>query len=427
MAVQTQIQTRRGTAATWTSTNPTLAAGEIGFESDTNKFKIGTGSTAWTALAYAANTSPLTTKGDLYTYSTTNDRLAVGNNGETLVADSSTSTGLRYQSAYNGNIVINGGMDIWQRGTSFTASGQYYAADRMCFNNFTVAGRTVTRQLAGSTLPQFQYCTRIARDSGNTNTTNTAFGQALETTDSLRFAGQTVTLSFYARAGANYSGASNQIGALVISGTGTDQNRVTGGYTGEAFPLNQNVTLTTSWQRFTVTGNIASTTTELTIYLQGASSGTAGANDYYEVTGIQLELGSVATTFKRAGSGGGTIQGELAACQRYYQRAVGTTGAFAGAAITGVATSNSAVEMIYAAPVQFRTAPTVIDVSGMAVQGAGGGLIASPTSITIDGAVTNTNAVGIVFSKSASFTSGAFFRMLRNNNVNDLIGFGAEL
>lgn len=57
MAVQTQIQVRRGTAATWTSTNPTLAAGELGFETDTGKFKIGTGSTAWTALSYAGGGS----------------------------------------------------------------------------------------------------------------------------------------------------------------------------------------------------------------------------------------------------------------------------------------------------------------------------------------------------------------------------------
>ena len=52
MPVRTKIQVRRDTAANWTSTNPTLAAGELGFESDTSKFKIGTGSTAWTALAY---------------------------------------------------------------------------------------------------------------------------------------------------------------------------------------------------------------------------------------------------------------------------------------------------------------------------------------------------------------------------------------
>jgi hypothetical protein len=52
MAVVTQIQIRRGTASQWTSANPTLASGEFGYESDTGKFKIGTGSTAWTSLSY---------------------------------------------------------------------------------------------------------------------------------------------------------------------------------------------------------------------------------------------------------------------------------------------------------------------------------------------------------------------------------------
>ena len=52
MAVVTQIQIRRGTAAQWTSANPTLASGEFGYESDTGKFKIGNGSTAWSSLSY---------------------------------------------------------------------------------------------------------------------------------------------------------------------------------------------------------------------------------------------------------------------------------------------------------------------------------------------------------------------------------------
>ena len=47
-----RIQVRRGTAAQWTSANPTLAAGEIGLESDTRKIKFGDGSTAWSSLSY---------------------------------------------------------------------------------------------------------------------------------------------------------------------------------------------------------------------------------------------------------------------------------------------------------------------------------------------------------------------------------------
>jgi hypothetical protein len=52
MAVVTAIQIRRGTAAQWTSANPTLSAGEQGFETDTGKVKIGNGSTAWNSLSY---------------------------------------------------------------------------------------------------------------------------------------------------------------------------------------------------------------------------------------------------------------------------------------------------------------------------------------------------------------------------------------
>jgi hypothetical protein len=55
----TRMQQRRGTAAQWTAANPTLAAGEIGFETDTNKFKMGNGSSNWAALTYFANTAGL--------------------------------------------------------------------------------------------------------------------------------------------------------------------------------------------------------------------------------------------------------------------------------------------------------------------------------------------------------------------------------
>jgi len=47
-----QIQVRRGAAAQWTTANPTLALGEIGFETDTNLIKIGDGISAWVSLGY---------------------------------------------------------------------------------------------------------------------------------------------------------------------------------------------------------------------------------------------------------------------------------------------------------------------------------------------------------------------------------------
>jgi len=57
----TRMQQRRGTAAQWTSANPILAAGEIGFETDTGKFKMGNGSSAWSALSYFADASDFDT------------------------------------------------------------------------------------------------------------------------------------------------------------------------------------------------------------------------------------------------------------------------------------------------------------------------------------------------------------------------------
>jgi hypothetical protein len=60
MPVVTQIQVRRGTASQWTSTNPTLSAGEFGFETDTNKLKCGNGATAWNSLAYINNDGDIT-------------------------------------------------------------------------------------------------------------------------------------------------------------------------------------------------------------------------------------------------------------------------------------------------------------------------------------------------------------------------------
>jgi hypothetical protein len=95
-----QIQFRRDTASNWTSANPTLAAGELGLETDTGKQKIGNGSTAWTSLAYInpIQESIVNAKGDLLV-GTANDtitRLGVGTNGHVLTADSAEATGVKW-------------------------------------------------------------------------------------------------------------------------------------------------------------------------------------------------------------------------------------------------------------------------------------------------------------------------------------------
>ncbi len=91
-------------ASAWTSANPTLAAGELALETDTAKYKIGDGTTAWTSLAYsslpstAISTTTVTAKGDLLvaTANGTITRLGVGTADQALVVDSSTATGVKW-------------------------------------------------------------------------------------------------------------------------------------------------------------------------------------------------------------------------------------------------------------------------------------------------------------------------------------------
>jgi hypothetical protein len=207
-------------------------------------------------------------------------------------------------------------MDIWQRGTSIAnTASTLYTADRWVTVG-SPAAFTISRQATGDTtnLPNVQYCARVQRNSGQTNTTGFDFLQGFETTNSIPYAGKTVTMSFYARAGANYSPTSSILQAQLYSGTGTDQSP-TAAFTGQATVINQNATLTTTWQRFTYTASIGATATQLKTIFSMAPTGTAGAADFYEITGVQLDIGSVALPVRRNGA---TIQGELAACQRYY-------------------------------------------------------------------------------------------------------------
>jgi hypothetical protein len=119
-----QIQLRRDTAANWTTANPTLAAGELGLETDTAKYKIGNGSTAWSSLAYsslpsnAIDANTINAKGDLLvgTADNTISRLAVGGtNNFVLMVDSSTATGVKWAA-----IPPSGGLSTTTEGAIMT-------------------------------------------------------------------------------------------------------------------------------------------------------------------------------------------------------------------------------------------------------------------------------------------------------------------
>ncbi|MEI6800424.1 MAG: carbohydrate binding domain-containing protein, partial [Pseudomonadota bacterium] len=311
-----------------------------------------------------------TTKGDLYTYSTTNDRLAVGNNGETLVADSSTSTGLRYQGnfAAGKNKIINGDFGIWQRGTSFTlTSSSQYTSDRWGASVDGTGACTVSRQtFTPGTAPvsgyESSYFLRVAKSAGTANTYGGGPFTRLE--DVRNFANQTVTFSFWAKAD-----SSTSINLYI------NQNFGSGG-SGSVDALSTTASLTTSWQRFTYTFSMPS--------IAGKTIGTSSFNEIgifktsalaftLDFWGLQLEAGSTATAFQTAT---GTIQGELAACQRYYERrTVGGANYGTGIPVQWRSSTAAYAQVTYGSPK--RTNPSVAFSNINAVSGNTGITISS--------------------------------------------------
>jgi len=315
-----QIQVRRDTAANWTSTNPVLAAGEIGLETNTRKTKFGDGTTAWTSLAYAtsggitsSDTAPSSPSvGDQWFNSSTG-KTYVYYDGYWVELDSNGTS-----ATSTGNAIINGAFDIWQRGTSFTptpSSGiELYSADRWLAikggsgGTLTVSRQTFTPGAAPVAGQEGQFFLRFNQSVASTGSSYEILASKIE--DVRTLAGQTVTLSFYAKADTTRTFTATLI-----------QNFGSGG--SSLVTKNQSITINSGWQRYSFTTTLDSLTGK-----------TIGANSFLAVQfnfesntvktidmwGLQLEAGSTATPFKRNAN---SLQGELAACQRYYQKYLG--------------------------------------------------------------------------------------------------------
>lgn len=231
------------------------------------------------------------------------------------------------------NYALNGCFDINQRGfTSITqSSGGTYGFDRWHknFNRGTVTWTPQTFALGElqTNYVELKNYSQVAV-SGQTETDSLAIlGTDIE--DVRTLAGQTVTLSFYAKAATGSPKISVEL----------NQQWGTGG-TPTASEVNNNlgtVTLTNSWARYSVTGTLASIAGKIIgtnndsflriyMWLSAGSSFNSRANSIgvqnntFSIAGVQLEPGTVATPLMRTNP---TIQGELAACQRYYYRMSG--------------------------------------------------------------------------------------------------------
>jgi hypothetical protein len=372
--------------------------------------------------ANAIQNSIVDAKGDLIS-ATANDtpaRLAVGANGETLVADSSTSTGLRYQGnfAAGKNKIINGDFGIWQRGTSFTMTNgvSAYTADRFsAYFTFASGSASVSRQtFTAGTAPvagyEGQFFLRATKPAVNGYC---IISQPIE--DVRTFAGQTITISFWAKINSGTLTATMYARQKFGSGGSGDVNY--GGY---------NYTVTTSWQRFSQTitlSSIAGKTigTGSSLYIDPIFNLDSSGYDI-DIWGLQVEAGSVATAFQTAT---GTTQGELSACQRYYWR--NTTTSTYGNIGLGYGYSTTQSRILTILPVQMRTTPSSVDFANLANYDDPAGSVTAITAITLTATQSTPNTASLLTTVASGLTQYRPYILVSNNNAAGYLGFSAEL
>jgi hypothetical protein len=282
--------------------------------------------------------------GDVYSASDVNDT-----NGTINLLGSSVAY------AAGKNKIINGDFGVWQRGTSFASiASNVYFADRFGAAN-TAGGGTITfsrETFTPGTAPvsgyESAYYARLSVTSGSGSTV-TGCWQKIE--DVRTLAGQTATISFWAKAD---SARTLSIYTVQDFGSGGSGGVVT----------STTKTLTTSWARYTYTLNLASisgitigTNSYLYIAIElgaGQASGTVALDTW----GWQVEEGSTATAFQTAS---GSIAGELALCQRYYWRFIDGVSQWVNMAAMFNA---SQLEFAFRFIVPMRIAPTLIASTG---------------------------------------------------------------
>ena len=376
-------------------------------------------------------------KGDLIaaTAADTPARLAVGNNGETLVADSSASTGLRWQGnfAAGKNKLINGDFNINQRGFSSTTTTATFGFDRWVLSatdgTTTYSAQTFTLGTAPVAGYEGKNFARLVSSGQTATNALSALNQPIEGVRT--FAGETITVSFWAKA----STGTPNITVFALQNFGGGGSASAPVFIG----ANNKQAISTSWARYSFQLSIPSIAGKtidgggdlLRIYV--TTSAGSDRNSYtnslgiqsatIDIWGVQAESGSVATAFQTAT---GTLAGELAACQRYYYRQPAAQ-AYSNFSNYSPATSTTVVDVVVSLPTTMRVVPTSVDYASIAVNDN----VNTPFSggtVTITGSGNSTNTLAVRYTHgSAALTQYRSYAMIANNTTSAYLGFSAEL
>jgi hypothetical protein len=315
------------------------------------------------------------------------------------------------------NKIINGDFEVWQRGSTFTnATVNTYTADRWFFGGSGSNTGSISRQtFTPGTAPVSGYEGEFFfRFNQTTTAISPTVTQRIE--DVRIFAGQTVRVSFWAKTASSMNG---------LRSITFNQNFGSGGSGTVTTTVNAAVATTTAWTRFSYSVAVPSITGK-----------TLGANSYLELSfntaefvavtldlwGVMVEAGSNVTAFQTAT---GTIQGELAACQRYYFRISGN----ASAVNTAIGWLNpysttQAVGQIKN-PITMRTIPYSIEFSTL-VAAAPGVASAAISTLTFNTASTGPDITSILITTASGLVAYRMCDLLTSTSAGYL-GISAEL
>jgi hypothetical protein len=230
------------------------------------------------------------------------------------------------------NKFINGNFDIWQRGTSQSATsiGGIFVADRWKGSTGGGSGQaTFSRQAvtaSDTAIAPSKYFYRHQQTVANT--TNARFGQNIESARTL--AGKNVTISFYAKANTAIAGSTTQLFLQLRQEFGTGGSPSAGVFANtpgnspsETLIPHVFGSLTTSWQKYSITLSLPSvhnktfgTDENDSLYFEISMPNSLGSPTTYTIdfAQVQFEEGTVATQFEFR-----TIGIELEMCERYYE------------------------------------------------------------------------------------------------------------
>ena len=312
------------------------------------------------------------------------------------------------------NFVIGGGFDIWQRGTSFASTSGYFADRWTNLGDFS--GVTASQQTSGAPIGS-RYFLRLTSTAASSYWSSYQF---IETGMCAPLWGNTVTMSVKLRRNSTLTNGVNffiQKSATVDAGSGATWTTISTFTAANA----SMPTGTTSSDWYSLSGSLAvpndGTANSLRVVINYGAATASGS--VLDISNVQLEIGSVATPFSRAG---GTLSGELTACQRYYyQVANGTIGPVGGGFNNGTTTMETVIQF----PVTMRTTPTISQAIGTDYYvfnraGANDGF----NSLTVDRA--SQSLVICYNSTEISGTSGNA-GWVYTNNASAFLSFQAEL